>query len=445
VPLAIAWVFPAHDGQVLELHGASASASRLARSDTQPRTLEGFGEIVIGREGVLAFVDDELSRRHATLTRHARALHVTDLDSRNGVFVNCERVTSARLRPGDVLRLGQHVGVVTEYPGLVGELAPGLFGGARLASALAPARRALTLGSEGRLGKGPLPIVLEGETGTGKELAAAAIHAWSGRRGDFVAVNCSAIPEGIAEAELFGAEPGYVNQLRAGVVGHFRSAQRGTLLLDELPDLAPATQSKLLRVLEEHVVQPLGASKPIPFDVQVVVATPTSVAEMARDGRFRADLWQRLNGVRVRLPPLRERREDVPALLQRALTKLSGGAPPACQARLVERLCACAWPGNVRELMHVVEQLWLLHGGERVLRAGHVEGLLEQVAEKSAPGTERGSNTPPTQRAVDLPRDQVARAIEASGSNYAEAARRLGISRQALQRLRKKFWNQEDD
>jgi transcriptional regulator with PAS, ATPase and Fis domain len=184
-----------------------------------------------------------------------------------------------------------------------------------------------------------LPVILEGETGTGKEVVTRCLHQWSVRSGPLVAVNCAALPEALAEGELFGYRRGAFTGADKPSQGFFRSAEGGTLLLDEVTDLPLPLQAKLLRVLEEHEVQPLGEPRPIPIDVRVVVAGQQSLLEASRQGRFRPDLLARLDGVTVHLPPLRSRREDVPPLFSRFLTELGQGCVPSVEVDFVERLC----------------------------------------------------------------------------------------------------------
>ncbi len=302
------------------------------------------GELVIGRdEGCAVHLPgNDVSRRHAALRREATGMgvEIVDLGSRNGARVNGQRVSSAHLRRGDVVRLGGWLGVVTEGLGAWKEIASGLWGGATLQSVLAPLQRAAS---------SDLPVILEGETGTGKEVVTRSVHKWSGRSGPLVAVNCAALPEALAEGELFGYRRGAFTGADKPSQGFFRSAEGGTLLLDEVTDLPLPLQAKLLRVLEEHEVQPLGETRPIPIDVRVVVAGQQSLLEASRQGRFRPDLLARLDGVTVHLPPLRSRREDVSPLFSHFLTDLGRGTVPSVDVDFIERLCLHDWPFNVRE------------------------------------------------------------------------------------------------
>jgi transcriptional regulator of acetoin/glycerol metabolism len=394
-------------------------------------------EVVIGRDASCAvrLEGNDVSRRHAAIKRGARDSEVviTDLQSRNGIRINGRQVQSGPLSLGDVVRVGGWIGVVTETPGPFGELAPGFFGGPALQAAIAPLVRAAP---------SDLPIVLEGETGTGKEVVARGIHQRSGRAGPFVAVNCGALPEALAEGELFGYRRGAFTGADRASPGLFRSAEGGTLLLDA--DLPPALQAKLLRVLEEREVQPLGETRPVPVDVRILVAGQQSLADVVREGRFRPDLLARVDGVTIRLPPLRRRREDVPPLFSHLLGRFAQAAVPAIETDLVERLCLHDWPFNVRELVLLARRLLTLHGHESTLTAHH---LPERIGASGtgAGAASRAAGEPPAAKPappapspgaaepVELPALMVA--LRAAGGNVARASAMLGITRQRAYRL----------
>jgi len=409
-PLLLVWLFPRTDGPVLDL-----------------RASVGGSEAVIGRDDTcaVALPGHDVSRRHASVRSGSVPL-ITDLSSRNGTFVNGRRIKASPLGLNDVVRVGGWVGVVTRAAGPLGSLAPDVYGGPLLREALAAAERA---------SKSDLPIIIEGETGTGKEVVARAIHTWSSRSGAFIAVNCGALPEALAEGELFGYRRGAFTGAERNNPGHFRSAHGGTLLLDELGDLPPSVQTKLLRVLEQREVQPLGESAPVAIDVRVVAAVQEPLERAVQEGRFRGDLYARLDGVTIRLPPLRQRRAEIPYLFSRLLVEQTGGHPPQIDARLVETLCLYDWPFNVRELKLLVKKLLVLHGGEAALKHSHLPERLRQnlapaptadepvaVAAAQAPGTP-----------IDI--DALVRALRSTGGNVARAAAALGISRQRAYRL----------
>ena len=208
-----------------------------------------------------------------------------------------------------------------------------------------------------------MEVLIEGETGTGKEAVARALHRGGRRRnGPFVAVNCGALPEGLIESELFGHELGaFAGALRRRV-GHIERAHNGTLFLDELEAMPAAVQVKLLRVIEEREIQPIGAAEPRVLDLRILASTKADLAGLVKRGEFREDLFYRLDGVRVRVPPLRERRDDIPLLfaqLLRAAADRHGAPAPPLDDRLRRRLLEADWPGNIRELSHVAERVVL--------------------------------------------------------------------------------------
>ncbi len=212
------------------------------------------------------------------------------------------------------------------------------------------------------------PVLIWGESGAGKELVARALHQCSHRaEGPFVAVNCGAIPEALLEAEFFGARKGAYTGSVADREGLFQSASGGTLFLDEIGDLPLSMQAKLLRVIQERQVRPLGAAEEIAVDVRIVSATHKNLAEMVQAGQFRQDLYYRLNVIGVNVPPLRERREDIPALAQALLGKItadSRAAMPTMTPAFVERLQTLPLPGNVRELENTLHRCWALSDGQ---------------------------------------------------------------------------------
>ncbi|MDQ2647324.1 MAG: sigma 54-interacting transcriptional regulator [Myxococcota bacterium] len=402
--LTLAFSFPRTDGPTLSFAEIGAREALLGRDDDCTVPLPGA----------------EVSRRHAAIQKQGRAVLLRDLDSRNGSFVNGRRVTAVVLDEGDVVRIGGWVGVVTRQPGALGMLAPGLYAGPHLRHRLSEAERAAS---------SDLPILIEGETGTGKEAAALAIHGWSRRRGPFVAVNCAAFPESLAEAELFGYRRGAFTGAERPSLGHFRAAQHGTLLLDEIGDLPLSLQAKLLRVIEQREVLPLGESSPVALDVRLLAAAQEPLSRAVSQGRFRADLFARLDGLTVRLPPLRERPAEIPYLFAQLLLDHSGSRPPEVDARLVERLCLYDWPFNVRELVLLVKRLLVLHGGEPALKVGHLPERMRENAAKESP-------EPAVQAVQDPPElSALAAALRASGGNVAQAAAALGISRQRAYRM----------
>ncbi len=275
-------------------------------------------------------------------------------------------------------------------------------------------------------------VLLTGESGTGKEVLARAIHAQSPRRdAPFVAVNCGAIPDNLIESELFGHAKGAFTGADRAKRGLFVEADGGTLFLDEIGELPTALQVKLLRVLQEEEIRPVGESKAREVDVRVIAATARDLEAEVRETRFREDLFYRLNVVRLAVPPLRERPKDVPLLVDHFLERLrvALGKPVRSIADdALERLVAYGWPGNVRELENVVERAVILADGERIT----LRELPENVISPSEPGPggEADYSLKRARRLAEI--SAIQRALRATGGNRTHAARLLEISHRAL-------------
>jgi two-component system response regulator PilR (NtrC family) len=286
----------------------------------------------------------------------------------------------------------------------------------------------------------PTTILINGETGTGKEMVARAIHQSSPRSQQrFVALNCSAIPETLLEAELFGHVRGAFTGAVGSRVGRIEQAGRGTLFLDEVGTMTIALQMKLLRVLQEREFERLGEGKPIKVDVRVVAATNSDLGKMVRDGSFREDLFYRLNVIQIELPPLRDRREDIPLLVQHFLEKYAaatggnGAVPVMISQDAMRRLMSHAWPGNVRQLENAVERALALLGGRSTIEVTDLSTDIPAPQMPLMPTLE----FPDT--GVDLPdlveqieRDLIQRALSRSGGNKAAAAGLLNLKRTTL-------------
>jgi PAS domain S-box-containing protein len=269
-------------------------------------------------------------------------------------------------------------------------------------------------------------VLIEGETGTGKELLARAIHGASRRRQrPFVAVNCSAIPETLLEAELFGVRTGAYTGADRDRPGRFARATGGTLLLDEVGEISGAVQVKLLRVLQEHSVEPLGSSSPLAVDVRVIAATNRDLKALVRAGSFREDLYYRVNVVRLELPPLRRRREDVPLLAEHfvaTLNRRQGRALQGFSAEAMALLVAHDWPGNVRELENAVEHAFVLCRGGRIEPRHLPDQLRGRVARR------RDLSSAVAAAEAEAIRD----ALRRNHNNRLAAARELGMHRATL-------------
>jgi two-component system NtrC family response regulator len=301
----------------------------------------------------------------------------------------------------------------------------------------ASAAMAAAINTAGRAAASRATILIRGESGTGKELLARAIHFASPRaRRPFIAVNIAALPETLIESELFGHERGAFTGADREVRGRFELADGGTLLLDEIGDLPRATQVKLLRVLQEHAIERLGGTRTVQLDVRVIAATNRDLDAMVRAGDFREDLYYRLNVVSIDVPPLRERREDIPLLVEHFLTQFageSGGGPKRISREAMDLLVKYAFPGNVRELENVVHRAIVLARGPMLTTADlpdHVAGL---ASEPSAP--------PATfvDRVSQFERKLIADALAQSGGIQTQAARALGMSERHLRYKLKKY------
>ena len=280
------------------------------------------------------------------------------------------------------------------------------------------------------------PVLIEGESGTGKELVAAAIHRLSVRaKGPFMPVNCGAIPPDLLESEFFGHVRGAFSGAIADTLGLFRGAHNGTILLDEIVELPPSLQVKLLRVLQEMQVRPVGSTKAYPVDVRVIAATNRNLEQAMIDKSFRQDLFYRLNVIRITLPPLRERRDDIPALVTHFLRRFNrrfhrdvrGITPDALEA-----LAGFDFPGNVRELENVIERAYAMGARDQLTLAD-----LPSLATRATGTPPISARTLPT--LADVEKDLILRALALLDNDKEEAARALGISRRTIYRRLKEY------
>jgi two-component system response regulator HydG len=299
----------------------------------------------------------------------------------------------------------------------------------------------LALAQAERAAAGRSTILLVGETGTGKEQVARTIHERSPRAwGPFVAINCGALPEGLLESELFGHEKGAFTGADRRHIGRFELADGGTLFLDEIGELPPAAQVKLLRVLQEREISRVGGAQPIPVNVRLIAATHRDLSEEVRQGRFREDLFFRVHVIPIRLPPLRERPEDIEPLIRFFLRRFAGelGRPPRgiTEAGLT-RLCAHHWPGNVRELENLAERLLVL-GGDHVIDAGELDALLP-LARTPQPALVPTSATIDDLSLWEREHALLVQALERSGGNQSQAARLMKISREQLRTRMRRY------
>ncbi|HEV7558370.1 MAG TPA: sigma 54-interacting transcriptional regulator, partial [Kofleriaceae bacterium] len=331
----------------------TVAPARWSLSDVSEITLSGAGPASAMRVGHLLAIscdDAWASTRHATIRASFGRWVLEDLGSKNGTFVDGERVTRHVLDDGDLIEIGHTAlwfrELATAMPARdtsVDLVQPFMTLHAPLEADLGRAIDAVTA---------QVPVLVTGETGSGKERFVAALHARCHRPGALVAVSCASLPPSLVEAELFGHRKGAFSGASEERTGYIRAADRGTLFLDEIGDMPATAQTALLRVLAERAVTPVGDETPIPVDVAIVSATHRDLATRAATGEFRADLLARIRGVTITIPPLRERREDIGMFVSRALARVDPAARLSPEA--ARRLLLAPWPLNVRELDNTV-------------------------------------------------------------------------------------------
>ncbi|WP_456405247.1 sigma-54-dependent transcriptional regulator [Thiolapillus sp.] len=282
-------------------------------------------------------------------------------------------------------------------------------------------------------------VLITGESGTGKEIVARLIHQYSKRPGEFVAINCAAIVDTLLESELFGHEKGAFTGATSSKPGRFQQAQDGTLFLDEIGELAPQLQAKLLRALQEQVVEPVGSNTAVAVNARIIAATHRDLFQAAKDGQFREDLAYRLDVVHIHLPPLRERTDDIPllveALLARAAQKMERPAPPV-EPQALNLLQQHAWPGNVRELENVLTQA-LVQAREGAITADLIRFHAQQESPaQAAVATESGETL---QTLEEVEAQHIQKVLWHTGGHKGNSCQILGISRPALDRKIKKY------
>jgi DNA-binding NtrC family response regulator len=322
--------------------------------DRGKRAVSTSDELVIGTaEGNdLQLTDPSVSRHHCTLRVDERGLALRDLGSRNGTQVGGVEVGRGHVTPGSRIRIGQTTLAIdvlhsdVEQPIASADRYGSLIGSSPAMRRVYPLIEACA--------RNTAIVLIQGETGTGKELIAEAIHAGSERRdGPFVVIDCSALSHDLAESELFGHERGAFTGADSAHAGAFETAHGGTVLLDRVGDMPLALQPLLLRVLESRTVRRIGSNDQRPVDVRVIASAQRDLRELVNTKRFRADLYYRLNVIRIAVPPLRERAEDIPLIATAAWHALRADPIPTA---LVDQLATQSWPGNVRELRNAVER-----------------------------------------------------------------------------------------
>jgi transcriptional regulator with AAA-type ATPase domain len=418
--------------------------------------LEGLEEVVIGRSvhrdstrtpGRLQVrvPDPCMSVTHAYIRRQGGGFVLVDAASKNGSFVNQHRVTSVELSDGDIIECGRTFFCFRSAAAWFDGDPPDLDGGEAAMPGLDTLLGELAhrLRVIGEFARASVPILLLGESGTGKEVVAQATHRLAQRRGQFVAVNCGAIAENLLEAELFGARKGAFTGAADDRVGLVRASDNGTLFLDEVGDLPLRAQPALLRVLQEHEVMPVGATRAVPVNLQIVAATHRNLKAMVRAGQFRADLLARLSGHVVELPPLRRRREDLGLLLADLVARYAAaGARPIIGSEALWHMLSYRWPLNIRELEHCVRSALVLSPAH--IDAEHLPPALHEppalATDSSLLGRGAREATRPPHAVDDEARRQqlIALLVEHHG-NISEVARQMGKARLQIRRWIKKY------
>lgn len=380
-----------------------------------------------------------VSRRHAEISFARGAFQVRDLGSTNGTLVDGQRVDEAPLEPNGELRLGDVIFKFVErgalehsHYGIDGHLRDGVQRATKGASSLIGGYQMdLVSAALEQIAPSELSVLILGESGTGKEVAARELHDKSGRRGRFSAVNCAALPENLIESELFGYKKGAFSGADRDKVGLIQAADGGTLLLDEIGDMPTAAQAKLLRVLQAKEVLPVGATKPEPVNVRVVAATHRDLGRLQKEGKFRRDLFARLNEFSVHLPPLRDRKEDI-YRLTRVFLERHGRPELALSFPFVAGLLHHDWPYNVRELESAVKRAAALSDGP-LLREDHLPESVKQAIEDYA-------STPRPSADTEIPSESELRELlQKEAGNVAAVGRQLRKARMQVHRWMKRY------
>jgi two-component system, NtrC family, response regulator GlrR len=401
----------------------------------------GEAELSIGSAPANALIlgDSAVSRHHIAITPTRRGHLVRDLGSTNGTAINGVVVERAYLAPGAVIAIGQSR---LRFDALGGEERAALSSDARWGRALGASeamRRIFAVLP--KLADSDATILLEGETGTGKGLLAEAIHDASPRAtGPFIVLDCGAIPPTLIESELFGHEKYAFTGAAAARIGGFEAARGGTVFLDEIGELPLDMQPKLLRAIEDRVVKRVGGNEQVRLDIRIVAATNRDLRTEINQGRFRSDLYYRLNTFRLRIPPLRERREDIALLVAHFYRQLSPGETPP--GDLIAELVRHDWPGNVRELRAAVERAVLL-GDPAVWRSLSGDASATAEDDRFVDGT---SFRAAKERAVAAwERDYVRTLIARHDGNLSRAARAVRMDRNHLRELLRRHGISADD
>jgi two-component system, NtrC family, response regulator AtoC len=413
--LASEGVPPPSSGSVLLVVGAG-------HLSTHP--LEPGKTLVIGRDEACDVSIDhpKVSRRHALVTGDATGARVEDAGGTNRVKLGDRTLASgesATLTPGASFQVGPFTVVLLGMPSPIGESAEG-----RAELVVRDVRTGALTDLIGRVAASDVSVLIRGETGSGKEVLANALHQVSKRSGPLLAINCASLNESLLESELFGHERGAFTGAVQAKPGLFEAAQGGTVFLDEIAELPASVQAKLLRAIETRQVMRLGGVKPIALDIRFLAATHRDLRDAVAEGEFRQDLYFRINGITILVVPLRDRKDTIPALAQEFIVDAAARArraPPRLSPGALTSLARHDWPGNVRELKTVIERALLLTPGDEIA-AKHI------VLDTPAPA--RADDKPVDDSGGE--RDRIIAALDDCAGNQTRAAKQLGISRATL-------------
>ncbi len=401
----------------------------------------------------LSVPDRWMSSSHAVLRNIGEEWVLEDARSKNGTLVNGRRCERACLADGDLIELGHTFFIFrsaapspAQGPASLeaGELRPAAAGLATLVPALGEEFEKL-----GAIAPSSVSVVIHGESGTGKELAAQAIHKMSGRSGAFVAVNCAAMPRTLVESELFGYRKGAFSGAIEDRPGLVRSADRGTLFLDEIGDLPETAQAVFLRVLQESEVLPVGATRPVKVDIRLLAATHRDLEALVADGKFRADLLARVSGLTLRLPPLRERREDLGLLTGIVLRRhfANKAEQISFSSDAARALLLYDWPRNIRELEKCLTAAVVLARGETVHETHFPESVRAAPSRSHGKAATKTRAEAPAAAAAELHlderdqrrREEIVGLLREHAGNITAVARALGKARFQVQRWIKRY------
>jgi transcriptional regulator with PAS, ATPase and Fis domain len=403
------------------------------------------GIVVVGThsDADLMLSDGSVSRFHAELQLLPEGVMVVDLKSTNGTRIGRVSIERGLVPPGETVRVGHTRLLVRpeDRAVAVADQGPSQFG----AFVTTDPTLRKTLGQLVRVAASDSTVLFEAETGTGKELLARAIHAYSTRQKQpFVTVDCAAMPETLLESELFGALKGSFTGADADRIGAFEAANGGTVFLDELGEFPLALQPKLLRVLESRTVRRIGEVAERPINVRFVAATNKNLAEMAKAGTFRPDLYYRVAVVRAKVPPLRDRLDDIPLLAGHFSAQISHGSV-AVSAEANEVLRRYDWPGNARELRNLIERAIALESGPVIKPSDLFPSALDREADASGTAPIRGGfQRAKNQLISDFERRYVRDLLARHEGNVSSAAREAGLSRPSLYALMKRVGVSDD-